>query len=202
MRATSPPGSTIAARLVAVQATIEQFWANGVTGTMVTLSGCMGPGASEERRPSYSEPVVLREGFQRRLGPRAEMLDDFGCRKRAEPRTVAMILAAGEAGEEPGSEQIARAGRVHQPVDRRRGDGLVAFPRNHHTTLLAARHHGELHVTAQRRERGIEIGGLIKTLQFALIGKHQVDRAGAHQIEEFIAIAPDTESIRQRQRDL
>ena len=44
----SPPGSTIAARLVAVHATIEQFCANGVTGTIVTLRGCME--ASGERR--------------------------------------------------------------------------------------------------------------------------------------------------------
>jgi hypothetical protein len=28
--------------LVEVHATIEQFCANGVTGTIVTLSGCMG----------------------------------------------------------------------------------------------------------------------------------------------------------------
>src|SRR3982074_1726501 len=83
MRATSPPGSTIAARLVAVQATIEQFCSNGVTGTMETLSGCMEGSAYEGRSPSYRQPVLLREGFQRRPRPRAKMLDHLGCRERA-----------------------------------------------------------------------------------------------------------------------
>src|ERR1700704_2190754 len=82
MRATSPPGSTIAARLVTVQATIEQFCANGVTGTMETLSGCMEGSAYEGRSPSYRQPVLLREGFQRRARTGAEMLDHFGRRER------------------------------------------------------------------------------------------------------------------------
>src|SRR5882757_8456139 len=108
MRATSPPGSTIAAELVAVQATIEQFCWNGVTGTMVTLSGCMRT-FRLRGSPSYSEPVVLREGLERDFGPRAEMLDHFGRRKRAQPRAIAVILSAREAGEEARGEQVARA---------------------------------------------------------------------------------------------
>ena len=39
-------------------------------------------------------------------------------------------------------------------------------------------------------------------MQFGLVGEHQVDRAVAHQFEEFAAIAVDAERIRQRQRDL
>jgi hypothetical protein len=41
MRATSPPGSTIAARPVASATRIEQFCANRVTGRMATLSAGM-----------------------------------------------------------------------------------------------------------------------------------------------------------------
>src|SRR6185312_11338852 len=118
MRATSPPGSTIAARLVAVQATIEQFCENGVTGTTVTLSGCILLFRSGRRRPSYGEPVFLCEGLQRCFRPGAEMLDHLGRRNRAEPGATAVVLSAREAGEEAGREQIAGAGCVHQLLDR------------------------------------------------------------------------------------
>ena len=39
-------------------------------------------------------------------------------------------------------------------------------------------------------------------MQFGLVGEHQIDRAVAHQVEKFVAIAIDAERIRQRQRDL
>ena len=65
-----------------------------------------------------SEAVVLRERLQRRLRPRADMLDHFGGRQCAELRGGAVILAAREPDQEAGGEQIARAGRIDQLVDR------------------------------------------------------------------------------------
>ena len=50
-------------------------------------------------------------------------------------------------------------------------------------------------------ERGVEIGGLVQALQLALVGEDEIDRAGAHQVEELVAIAVDAERIRERQRD-
>src|SRR6476660_645206 len=99
MRGTSPPGSTIAARLVAVHATMEQFCANGVTGTMVTLRGCMGGFVSAGSKTSYSEATVLREGLERGFGPRAQVLDHLGRRDGAEARAIAVVLVACEPGE-------------------------------------------------------------------------------------------------------
>src|ERR1041385_1072891 len=118
MRGASPPGSTIAARLVAVHATIEQFCANGVTGTMVTLSGCIGEFVSEGAKPSYSEPALGREGLERGFGPRAEMLDHFRRRDRAKPRAIAVVLIARQTGEEARREQIAGTRRIDELVDR------------------------------------------------------------------------------------
>src|SRR5947208_16651078 len=85
------------------------------------------------------------------------MLDHFGCRKHAEPRAIPVILAAGEPGEKSRRKQVARTRRVHQLLDRCRGHGLVALPRDNDATLLAACDHGKLHVVAQRGKRGIEI---------------------------------------------
>src|SRR3954464_6452907 len=85
MRGRSPPGSTIAARLVLVHSTIEQFCANGVTGTMVTLSGCMEGFAAEGTKPSYGEAALRREVFERGFGPRAQMLYHLSRRNRAKP---------------------------------------------------------------------------------------------------------------------
>src|SRR6185503_669797 len=130
MFATSPPGSTTAARLVAVQATIEQFCWIGVTGTMLTLSGCMNGFKYAGPNASYRKPVLAREVFQRRLGPRAEMLDHFGCRECAEPRRGPVVFAARKSDEKTCREQIARAGGIHELVDRRRAHGLVAVARD------------------------------------------------------------------------
>src|SRR5581483_2811789 len=120
MRATSPPGSTIAARLVALQATIEQFCWNGVTGTTVTLSGCIRDFRTGRRRNAlYGVSALLREGFQRGFRPRAKVLDHLRGRDRAKPRGVTVLEVACQAHQEAGREQVARAGRVDHFADRR-----------------------------------------------------------------------------------
>src|SRR4029077_3143637 len=100
MCAPSPPGSTMAARWVAVQATIEQFCWIGVTGTTVTFRGCMRAFDAQEGCASYGEPVVLRESLERDFGRRAKMLDPLGRRERAEPRRGAVILIARKPDQE------------------------------------------------------------------------------------------------------
>ena len=47
------------------------------------------------------------------------MLDHLRGRDRAESRGVAVILVAREPNQESGREQVARAGRVDEFVDRR-----------------------------------------------------------------------------------
>src|SRR5436190_23046299 len=194
MRGASPPGSTIAARLVAVHATIEQFCANGVTGTMVTFRGCM-QALGGEGGPSYSETVLRRESLERGFGPRAEMLDHFGRRDCAEACAIAVVLIARKNGEKTCREEIARAGRIDKLVDRRRRYRVVAFPRDDDATFFAARHGGKLHLVAQRRHGAIEVGGLVETLQFGLVGEDQIDRAGSHQGAKVVAIAVDAKRV-------
>ena len=203
MRATSPPGSTIAARLVAVQATIEQFCWNGVTGTTVTLSGCMGDSRERGEAPHMVKPAVLRESLQRGLRPRAEMLDHFGGRERAEPRAVAVILPARKPGQEAGREQVARAGRVDELADRRgRAPPRCSRARRPRSPSRCASPRRASRRCAAPRCAVSKSDGLVQALQFALVGEDEIDRAGAHQVEEFVAIALDAERVRQRQRDL
>ena len=75
------------------------------------------------------------------------------------------------ADQEAGREQIARAGRIDDALDRHRRHRLDRLAADDHAALLAARHHGELAVAAQRRDRGVEIGGLVEAVQFALVGE-------------------------------
>ena len=82
------------------------------------------------------------------------------------------------------------------------GTASIAVAGHHHAAFLAARYDRELGVAAQRLDRGVEIGGLVKAVQFALVGEHDIDGALADQLEEFGAIAVDAERIRQRERDL
>src|SRR6267154_2232161 len=141
MRGRSPPGSTIAARSVAVQATIEQFCANGVTGTTVTLRACIMKSEARMNSALYRKPGLLCEVLERCLGPRTEMLDHFGGGERAELGGSPVVLIARKPDQEPRGEQIARAGGIDELVDRRRVHDFVAFARHDHAAFFAARHH-------------------------------------------------------------
>src|SRR5436305_1670449 len=146
-------------------------------------------------KPLYSEAVVLRECLQRGFRPRAEMLDYLCRSKRTELGGGAMVLTASDSDEKSRCEQIAGASGINELVDWRGFHDFVALARHDHTTLFAARHHGEPHVIAQRRGRGVEVRGLVEALQLALIREDEVNGAGAHQIEKLIPVAPDAECV-------
>ena len=65
------------------------------------------------------QPALLRQFLQRHLRPRADVLDHFGGRERAELAALLVRQIAREAVQEAGREEIAGAGRVDQLLDRR-----------------------------------------------------------------------------------
>ena len=149
----SPPGSTIAARLVAVQATIEQFCANGVTGTMVTFRACMGAFRAARRSPLYRKPVLLREGLER--GLRAARRG-AGSLRPPRARRVAPQSDASWPRESPVRNPAAN--RSPAPVASTSlsigAAGTASLLSRETTTqpFLAARHHRKLDVVAQRAD--------------------------------------------------
>jgi len=61
----------------------------------------------EQRLGLHRQPVLLRKILQRNLRPRADVLDHFGRRERAQPPGVFMAGIAHQAEQEAGGEQIA-----------------------------------------------------------------------------------------------
>src|SRR5256885_16446974 len=97
MLATSPPGSTMAARLVAVQATIEQFCWIGVTGTSVPLSGCIHASRLWGTQPINMETHVLRQRLHELFRRGALALDHIIRPVRAELGSRVLCLVPGSA---------------------------------------------------------------------------------------------------------
>ena len=105
------------------------------------------------------------------------MLDHLGGGERAEPSAGAVVGAAREPGQKSRREQIAGAGRVDDALDRERRHRLSAVGTGHQAPLLAARHHCDIDIGAQRRDRRIEIRGLVKAVQLGLVGEDEIDGA-------------------------
>src|SRR2546428_996977 len=139
---------------------------------------CVSQGAADSDR-SEIEAVVLSQGLKRSLGPGAQVLDHLGGAERAELRRGAVVGTARQSDQKARREQVARSGGVDQTLDRARGNHFGRLARDDHAALLAARDHGKRRIVAQRIERGLEISGLIKAVQFALVGKDEIDPAGA-----------------------
>ena len=105
-----------------------------------------------------TEAVCLGERLQRRLRPRADVLDHLGRRQRAEPGAVAVVGAA----RQPDQEARPRTGRRRRSRRPPARSAPPAPPRSarvdhDHAALLAARDDGELRVVAQRGDRGVEV---------------------------------------------
>src|SRR5262249_19711554 len=139
------------------------------------------PGPEGERAWQLSkvEAVVLRQGLERRLGSGAEMLDHFGGRQRPEPPRVAILGAAREPDQKTRGEQVAGAGGVDYALHGACRNSVGFLARHDQTTPFAARDHRKPRILAQRVERGVEVGGLVQAVQFALVGENEVDGAGA-----------------------
>ncbi len=112
------------------------------------------------------------------------MLDDLGRRQRAEAGRGAVVLAARQADQETGGEQVAGAGDVDHTVDRHRLYRLDGVAGHHHAAFLTARDDRELGVMAQSLDRSVEVGGLVEAVQFVLVGEDDVDGALADQTRE------------------
>ena len=97
---------------------------------------------------------------------------------------VAMVAAARQPEQEARREQVAGAGGVDHLLDRRGRHRVTP-------SLLTTTQPFSLRVTtaslASSRKRlaaGVEIGGLVEAVQLAFVGEHQIDRAGADQVDE------------------
>src|SRR6185369_5867588 len=132
-----------------------------------------------------AEPVLVRQRLERDRRACPDMLDHFRRRQRAEPRRGAMVLAARMSDQEAGREQIAGAGRIRHFLDWHRRHHLDAVARDDDAALGAARHHCELGVISERLRGRVEIRRLVQRMQLMLVGKEDVDRALADEIEEF-----------------
>ena len=90
-------------------------------------------------------------------------------------RSRVVGLAASPTGN-PGGRRIPGAGRVDQLVDRERRRRRNTGGRHHHATVLAASPRLRTwRRCAVGRARRRKVGGLIETLELALIGEHDVD---------------------------
>ena len=129
-----------------------------------------------------------------------------GRRERAELRRGLVIAAARQAEQKSRREQIARPGRIHQLVDRSAAgtcDHLVPVDDDAAPSRSGSPPASLASWLAAPSRRYRSPGALVEALQLALIGEHQIDRAGLDQVEELGAIAADAEnSIRQGQRNL
>src|SRR5262249_16242189 len=115
--------------------------------------------------------MLLGQRLERRLRASAEMLDDFGGREGAQSRRSRRIDAAGKPEKKAGREEMAGAGRIDEPLDRKGGNTLRSFARDDPAALLATGHDRERRVLAQGGDRSIEIRGLIEAFDFRLVGE-------------------------------
>ncbi len=129
------------------------------------------------------------------------MLDHFGGGERAHTGGGAVILAVRMSDQESGGEQVAGAGDIDHFFNRHGLHRLDAVAGDHDAAFFAARYHRELGVGAQELHGGIEIGGFVQAVQFALIGEQDIDRALADQIEKLGPKPLDAECVRQSERD-
>src|SRR5262245_64504719 len=168
-------------------------------------------GACVLRRPSHPmilkcndldrQSVLCRKRLQRYRRPRADLLNDFGRSKPAEPGGCSMILPARQTDQKARSKKIAGSGHIDDFCDRFGTDGLDCVTRYHHATFFTARDHRKSCVVSQRLHGGFEVGSLVKAVQLTLVGENNVDNAFADEVEKFSPIPVDTESVRQGQRD-
>ena len=127
---------------------------------------------------SDRQPVLLRQFLQRDLRPRADVLDDFGRRQRAEPAGV--FVARRRAPARTGiRRRTDRRRRWYRPASSIGNAGTAMTPSFDATTQPFSLRvtTPSLHRPAQLLQRGVEIRGLVQRMQFGLVGENQVDGA-------------------------
>src|ERR1700736_7079995 len=145
---------------------------------------------------SLDRNSVLRgELAEVRERPRADMLDDLGRGKSAQPRAGFEVLAFAEPGEKSPREEIACSRRVDNPLDWERGHGENLVARNDDRSPLRAGDDSEDILSAQQGGGGVEIAGLIKRMQLALVGENDLHRAGANEPKKLLAVTIDAKGI-------
>src|ERR1700730_18519413 len=154
----------------------------------------------QEKRPDIRldrNSVLRGELAEVRERPRADMLDDLGRRKGAQPRAGFEVLAFAEPGEKSSREEIASSRRVDNPVDWERGHGANLVARNDDRSPLGAGDDTEDIFGAQVGGGGVEFAGSIKRMQLALVGENDLHRARANEPKQLFAVPIDAKGIGQ-----
>ena len=123
------------------------------------------------------------------------MLNDLSCRERAEAGGSAMILSPRQADKKTRGKQVTGAGHIGYLCDRFRRHRLEGSARYHHAAFFAPCHYRKLGFGTQSLNCAVEIGGLVQTVQLALVGKNDIDGSPANQIKKFRALTVDTDRI-------
>ncbi|KNA03684.1 hypothetical protein SOVF_206750 [Spinacia oleracea] len=111
---------------------------------------------------------------------------------------VNMRRDAQSGASEAGGEKIACTCRIDHIMHR---IGLYLHTLSaaqDNSTFFAHRHRRDLAIGGDFRQRQLEIVGFVKRKRFLLVGENDVHRAGAHQVEKFLAVTADAETVGQR----
>ena len=124
------------------------------------------------------------------------MADRFGRAQRSELRARRERPPGGKPREHARCVEVARARQVHHGLDRR-GRGMVGLLTGHdHRAVLAHGHRCQRAFVARRRDRRVEIRGLVERPDLRLVGEQDIDRAVADEAEEFVAEPVDAKRVR------
>ena len=147
---------------------------------------------------SYSSPTSCASSrkFLRGRGPICWMTMPAASESPAGRSHAGSCRWCSRTGSPP---RTGRRPRSCRPAFRARSPGRspVRARRDDHRALFRASDRGELAILADQLQRRLEGRGLVERLHLALVGEDDVDRARAHQVEEFVAVAVDAERVRQ-----
>src|SRR5262249_58914219 len=105
------------------------------------------------------------------------MLNPSSGDQSPQPPRGAIVAPARRSRQKAGGEKVASTSGINHALHRARRNRLGLFTRHDQTTLFAAGDHSEPRIVAQPIECAVEIGGLVETVQLALIGAHRVTGA-------------------------
>jgi hypothetical protein len=158
-------------------------------------------GGAPEETPG---PLIYERPGKRcevELGPRAVMLNDLGRGDCAETERLLERLALRLAGEETGGEEIAGAGRVHQPLDGLCANVRPLSARAGDGAMFASGDDQGRHFGCELGDRGFQVGALRQVQEFALVGEEDVDPPAFDEPKEIGAVTLDDETVGEGEGD-
>ena len=135
------------------------------------------------------------------LRPRTVVLDNLRGRQCAETAAGDEIGVPGEPCQESCCKEVTGASRVHKSLDREGGHGKGLLTGDRHRAMFGTSDHADDVFVTQGRQSGVEISRLVERVQLVLVGEQDVDVPLADQAKELFAIAVDTETVREGERD-